>query len=226
MKKTLTALALLAAIATAQYEGIRITEIMFHPSSDQLDGNPEWVLEWIEIQNTGSVGVQMEYHWELIVVGQGTMTLTGPEILWPGEYAVIPMSVIHFKEHYGTGYTMIEHSGLPFTLGNDSQTIMIKYIGQTTDMVHYYSDWGSDYGDTNAIPDCNGDGASLERANALGPSSDPWNWESSTDEASGYVDADWPGHYESWGTPCAPNTCQGQALQASTWGAIKTALAN
>jgi hypothetical protein len=223
--KTLTALLLLATVAMAYWEDVRITEVMFHPSDVQLDGNPENSLEWVEIQNTGSTSVTVGYNWELVVTGSGTITMNGSTDLAPGEFAVIPVFAYWFEQHYGTGFTLIPTFGTP-TFANDSQTLILKYNGNIVETLHYYGDWGSDYGDNNTTPDCDGDGASLERANATGDPNDPWNWESSMDEASGIPDEDWPGHDESWGTPCTPNTVEGQALQTATWGAIKAALAN
>ncbi len=223
--KTLIALVLLAAVALAGYLDVKITEIMFHPSEAQLNGNPESSLEWIEIQNTGSTSVQVGGNWELVIVGQGTITLQGVVTLAPGEHAVIPFSWYWFEEQYGTSLTTISTWGASgITLGNDSQTLHLKYIGQIVETVHYYGDWGSDYGDSNSTPDCNGDGASLERGLVTGDPNDPMNWQSSTDEASGYSDLDWPGHDESWGTPCAPNSVGTSALRRMTWGSIKTAL--
>lgn len=222
--KTITALILLAAVAVAGYNDVRITEIMFHPSEAQLNGNPEGSLEWIEIQNTGSMSVQVGDYWELVIVGQGTITLQGNTSLAAGEYAIIPLSWYWFEEQYGTSLTTISTwSGSGITLDNDSQALHLKYNDQIVDSVHYYGDWGSDYGDSNSTPDCNGDGASLERGLVTGDPNDPMNWQSSTDEASGYSDEDWPGHNESWGTPCAANSVGTSALQRNSWGAIKVA---
>lgn len=217
--RVFAALVLLATVVSANYEDVRINEVMFHPSEAQLDGLPEQALEWVEIQNTGSSSVQVGYNWDLVIVGEGTIHCTGTTMLAPAECAVIVMSTTYFEQHYGTGYTIVG-SGW-HELGNDSQTLILKYNDQIVETLHYYGDWGSDYGDDNSTPDCDGDGASLERADATGDPNDPWNWESSMDEASGYPDEDWPGHDESWGTPCAPNTVEGQALQEATWGAIK-----
>ena len=218
--KAAAALLVLTWVALAGWEDVRMTEIMFHPSEAQLSGHPESCLEWIELQNTGPTAVTVGSGWELQVVGSGTLTLSGYTTLDPGDYAVIAMSIYWFEQQYGDTLTLIPKFGTA-TLSNSYQMLVLKYNGSAVETIHYTNVWGSDYGDDNPTPDCDGDGASLERAFATGPPDDPWNWESSTDEASGIPDEDWQGHYESWGTPCATNTVEGQALQTATWGAIK-----
>jgi hypothetical protein len=222
MKTGLLLVATAAFLAGASFADVIVNEIMFNPSTTLGDDN---YFEWIEIHNDGASAVDIS-GWIVTDLdpGSGCIAPAGTSIA-AGGYLVFARSSSDFTAHYGAGIPLVAWTGSWGSgLNNTSDDVAIILADSTViDQVPYEdtTEWGSDYGDDNSFADCDGDGASLERIDPAGPASDPANWDSSIDEASGFPDANWEGHDESHGTPGAVNSVSTIGLDASTWAEIK-----
>ncbi len=216
------AAALAALTAGTAASGVVVNEIMFNPSVALGDDN---AFEWVEIYNDGGSAVDIS-GWILTDLdsGSGAIVPAGTTIPAYG-YRVFARDAAAFTGHYGGSVPLVSWTGSWGSgLSNTNDDVVIMNSDSVViDQVPYEdsTDWGSDYGDANTYSDCDGDGASLERIGPAGGSSDPANWDSSTDEDSGFPDADWPGHDESHGTPGAQNSVFGSPLYSETWAGIK-----
>lgn len=214
---------LTAILLSALVHGdVIINEIMYNPSNAASGGGTTDHTEFVEIYNTGSTTVDIS-GW-VLSDGEGELTVNAGSSILSQEYLIFAMKPDSLIDLYGyvpmvnytsTGSMILSNSGEEITLYDNAKAVI--------DAVEYDDtlEWGSDYEDDNTRPDHDGDGASLERIDPFEPGNDPSNWESSTDEASDIPDDDWPGHYESWGTPSQVNSVSVIGLQPYTWCRIK-----
>jgi len=223
MSKCLVLFASVVMVAGPASAGVVVNEIMFNPST-ALGSDADF--EWVEIFNNGSSPVDIS-GWTMTDLdsGSGAVVPAGTTIPANG-YMVFARNATAFTAHYGSSIPLIAWTGSWGSgLSNTADEVVLLDASNTVvDSLRYddSTDWGSDYGDDNTYADCDGDGASLERLLASGSSVDPDNWDSSVDEASGIPDVDWPGHYESHGTPGAINSITIISTQSRTWAEIKT----
>ncbi len=212
-----------ALTAASSQGGVVINEIMYNPSATLGDDN---LFEWVEIFNNGASAVDIS-GWIMtdLDAGSGCIVPAGTTIGAYG-YLVFARSASDFTGHYGSGVPLVAWTGSwGAGLQNSSDDVVLMNADSViVDQLTYEdtTEWGSDYGDTNSYSDADGDGASLERISPSGISTDPANWESSTDEASGFPDANWEGHYESHGTPGEENSVSSSGLDSRTWAGIKS----
>jgi hypothetical protein len=212
----LTTIMLVSGVAGSD---VIINEIMYNPSSAL---GPDDDFEWVEIYNTGASAVDIT-GWSL-TDNYTTITVLGAVSIPSEGYMVFARSEIEFVAHYGSSPPLIPWEGTWGGLANGGDELTLSDGAATIDFIDWddTEEWGSDYGDENTYPDHDGDGATLERIDPAGTTNDPANWESSTDEASGIPDVDWPGHDESHGTPGEENSVSGSgAFEAGTWAGIK-----
>ncbi|MDM7992064.1 MAG: lamin tail domain-containing protein [Candidatus Fermentibacter sp.] len=224
-KGLVLASALAAVFSGAAAADVIINEIMFNPSTALGD---DTAFEWVEIHNNGSSSVDIS-GWTMtdLDTGSGAIFPAGTSIP-AGGYRVLARDAASFVGHYGGSVPLIDWtgswgSGLSNT---EDEVLLLDASSAVVDSLMYddTTAWGSDYGDDNTYADCDGDGASLERLDPADPSTDPGNWDSSIDEASGIPDANWSGHDESHGTPGAVNSISIISLESQTWAGIKTDL--
>jgi hypothetical protein len=209
-------------IAGAAGSGVVVNEMMFNPSAALGTDN---LYEWVEIFNNGGASMDIS-GWILTDLDTGSGCIVPAGTTLTGySYLVFARSSTDFVSHYGSGVPLAAWTGSWGSgLNNDGDDVVIMNADSVVIDQIAYDDttaWGSDYGDANTTADCDGDGASLERISPSGTGNDPANWESSVDEASGFPDADWSGHYESHGTPGAQNSVFGASLSPTTWAGIK-----
>ena len=115
-----------------------ITEIMYDPKdTDSNSGG-----EWIEVQNTGSVAIDLT---KWIFFENDTnhgITADGISEIPPGGYAVISRDITVFKNYFSDFPGLLFKSS--FSL-NDGETLAIKSSKETpaVDSVTYTSEWGA-----------------------------------------------------------------------------------
>jgi len=145
-----------------------INEIMYAPAD--LASN-----EWVELLNVAPHVVDLA----TFTLGDQTREVpvaSEPTLLPPGEFAVLVRNASAFEAAF-PGVPTLAVPGFP-TLLNSADAVVLRAAGVTVDSVFYRAAWG-------------GQGASLERRSASGPSQTPSNWGTSPHPAGG--------------TPGAPN---------------------
>ena len=182
MKTRLLALALVifAALGISSQAAVVVSEIMYHPSSENS------AEEYVELYNNGGAPVTLT-GWQFT----SGVTFTFPAASIPaGGYLVVAANAAAFTLKYPTVTNYV--AGWIGQLSNSSNTITLKdALAVTMDTMDYTDDgdWGQrrrqdppDYGHRGWVwgSDADGGGKSLELINALYDNSTGQNWASST----------------------------------------------
>ena len=140
-------------------ENLRITEIMYHPQSQNEPSDPNE--EFIELTNIGAVTINLN-----LVKFTNGINFTFPSVeLAPGEYVVVVQDIEAFETRYGTQINIAgQYAG---RLANNGERIRLENaIGQTILDFSYKDGW---YDGTD------GQGFSLVIIDPLNP--DPTSWD-------------------------------------------------
>ena len=149
-----------------------INEINYNPPQTGLKEKEN---EWVEIYNYGTDNLDVA-GWKIdndsILAGNGTTVIPG------GGYAIITAEPTEVYDNYTVDPDAIRlkvgDNKIGNGLANNSDTITIKDSdGNIVDSVSYDDSWGGD-----------GDGDTIERKVAAGPSSEAANWEASSTTGS------------------------------------------
>ena len=151
-------------------EGLRISEIMYHPAETGNPDDPN--TEFVELTNVGAEPIQLK----LVRFANG-IDFTFPSIeLSPGACCLVVKDTIAFEARYGFGLPIVgEYAG---SLANEGEKItLVDAVGATIQSFRYKDDW---YDTTD------GQGHSLIPVNPAG--SDPEQWsQADTWQASEHV---------------------------------------
>lgn len=173
-----------------------LNEVMYNPDGSTLGLDEH--LEWIEIYNASSEGVNLA---GMMLSDGNNQAFLGHYLLAPDSYGVVCANDLSFKAAYGTEIRLIPWSGEWTRLRNSTDEIILySENGTVMETLRYDESWGAS--GTEPSP-ADGDGASLERINPAGPN-DPSNWQPSEDYANPTRDNG--GDAVCWGTPGAANS--------------------
>jgi hypothetical protein len=152
-------------------EGLRVTEINYHPADPPLDSRfQDEDFEFIELQNVGNqaldlAGVSLKDGVRLSLPADVSLPLL------PGERIVVVANSAAFASRYGTAIRIAgQYEG---KLNNGGDRIVL--VTATDELIQDFR-----YDDENGWPTAaDGDGATLEAIDPLADDNDPRNWRAS-----------------------------------------------
>lgn len=175
---------------------IVLSEIMYDPDRQTLGIDDE--MEWIELFNPTAEDVNLA---GMMLADRGNQLFLEDFILPSGSYAVVCASESAFRSAYGDGIALVPWSGQWTKLSNSGDEITLyANDGRVLEYLSYSDTWGADDSGSSRA---DGDGASLERIDLLGPN-DESNWQPSEDYANPTPKEN--GDAVCWGTPGAVNS--------------------
>jgi hypothetical protein len=150
-------------------QGLRISEIMYHPQDTNDPNDPN--TEYIELKN-----ISLSLNLNLVKFDKGIDFTFGPNTLSPGQHVLVVKDRNAFEAKYGTGYYIAgEYSG---SLDNAGERIRLLDACGATILDFVYKDGWRDITD--------GNGYSLTIINPADPNRNNWNYKDFW-RASAYV---------------------------------------